>query len=132
MRILHTMLRVGELERSLDFYTRVLGMQLLRRSDYPDGRFTLAFVGYGPESEGAVLELTHNWDTASYDLGKGYGHIALGASDIYATCEAIRASGGKIVREPGPMKHGSTVIAFVEDPDGYRIELIQEKARAAS
>ena len=129
MRILHTMLRVGDLERSLDFYTRILGMRLLRRRDYPDGRFTLAFIGYSDESEGAVLELTHNWDTPSYDLGKGYGHVALGTDDIYTTVEAIRAAGGKVVREPGPMKHGSTVIAFVEDPDGYRIELIQEGSR---
>jgi len=119
------MLRVGDLERSLDFYTRVLGMQLLRKKDYPEGRFTLAFVGYGPEDQTAVLELTHNWDTATYELGKGYGHVALGVDDIQATCEAIRSAGGRIVREPGPMKHGSTVIAFVEDPDGYRIELIQ-------
>lgn len=125
MRILHTMIRVGDLDRSLDFYTRVLGMKLLRKKDYPDGRFTLAFVGFCEESDGAVLELTHNWDTASYDLGKGYGHVALGMTDIYAACETIRAAGGKVVREPGPMKHGSTVIAFVEDPDGYRIELIQ-------
>lgn len=125
MRLLHTMLRVGDLERSLDFYTRVLGMQLLRKKDYPEGRFTLAFVGYGPEDQTAVLELTHNWDTATYELGKGYGHVALGVDDIQATCEAIRSAGGRIVREPGPMKHGSTVIAFVEDPDGYRIELIQ-------
>jgi len=131
VRILHTMLRVGELERSLDFYTRILGMRLLRRRDYPDGRFTLAFIGYTDEDQGAVLELTHNWDTSSYDLGKGYGHVALGTDDIYATVEAIRAAGGKVVREPGPMKHGSTVIAFVEDPDGYRIELIQERSQAA-
>ncbi len=125
MRILHTMIRVGELERSLDFYTQVLGMQLLRRQDYPEGRFTLAFVGYGPESEGAVLELTHNWDTPRYELGNGFGHIALGVSDAYAACAAIKDRGGKVVREAGPMKHGSTVIAFVEDPDGYKIELIQ-------
>ena len=125
MRLLHTMLRVGDLDRSIDFYTQVLGMQLLRRQDYPDGRFTLAFVGYQPESEGAVIELTHNWDTTRYDLGTGYGHIALGVPDAYAACEAIRAAGGKVVREAGPMKHGSTVIAFVEDPDGYKIELIQ-------
>lgn len=130
MRILHTMLRVGELERSLDFYTRVVGMRLLRRKDYPDGRFTLAFIGYTDEDEGAVLELTHNWDTASYDLGKGYGHVALGTDDIYGTVEAIRSAGGKVVREPGPMKHGGSVIAFVEDPDGYKIELIQEGSRA--
>jgi len=125
MRILHTMLRVGDLERSLDFYTRILGMRLLRRQDYPGGRFTLAFVGYGDEEEGAVIELTHNWDTSHYDLGDGFGHIALGVDDIRAVCEDIRVAGGKIVREPGPMKHGSTVIAFVEDPDGYKIELIQ-------
>ena len=125
MRILHTMLRVGNLQRSLDFYTQVLGMQLLRRQDYPDGRFTLAFVGYGPESEGAVIELTHNWDTTSYELGNGYGHIALAVPDAAAACAAIKARGGKIIREAGPMKHGTTIIAFVEDPDGYKIELIQ-------
>jgi lactoylglutathione lyase len=125
MRILHTMLRVGDLDRSLAFYTDVLGMQLLRRKDYPEGRFTLAFVGYGPEESQAVLELTHNWDTAAYDLGTGYGHIALAVPDAASACAAIKARGGKVVREAGPMKHGSTVIAFVEDPDGYRIELIQ-------
>lgn len=125
MRILHTMVRVGDLEKSLQFYTEVLGMQLLRRQDYPDGRFTLAFVGYGPESEGAVLELTHNWDTSAYDLGSGYGHIALAVPDAYAACTEIKKRGGVVVREAGPMKHGSTVIAFVEDLDGYRIELIQ-------
>jgi lactoylglutathione lyase len=119
------MLRVGDLERSLAFYTDVLGMQLLRRKDYPEGRFTLAFVGYGPEESEAVLELTHNWDTATYDLGTGYGHVALAVPDAAAACAAIKARGGKVVREAGPMKHGSTVIAFVEDPDGYRIELIQ-------
>ena len=128
MRILHTMLRVGNLDRSLAFYTEVLGMHLLRRQDYPEGRFTLAFVGYGDESETAVLELTHNWDTDKYELGNAFGHVALGTPDIYATCEAIRAAGGKIVREPGPMKHGTTVIAFVEDPNGYKIELIQTAA----
>lgn len=127
MRILHTMLRVGDLEKSLDFYTRVLGMTLLRRQDYPDGRFTLAFVGYGPEDTYPALELTHNWDTAKYELGSAYGHIALGVSDIHATANAIRQAGGKVVREPGPMKHGTTVIAFVEDPDGYKVELIQQK-----
>jgi len=121
------MLRVGELERSIRFYTEVLGMNLLRRKDYPSGRFTLAFVGYGLESAETVLELTHNWDISSYEIGAGYGHIALGVEDIAATCEMIRAQGGKIVREPGPMKHGTTVIAFVEDPDGYKIELIQQK-----
>lgn len=128
MRILHTMLRVGDLERSLRFYTEVLGMRLLRRSDYPEGRFTLAFVGYGPESETAVLELTHNWDTTAYELGTGYGHVALAVDDAKATCDAIRGRGGKVVREAGPMKHGTTVIAFVEDPDGYRVELIERGA----
>lgn len=125
MRILHTMLRVGNLETSLQFYTEVLGMQLLRKQDYPDGRFTLAFVGYGPESEGAVIELTHNWDTPSYDLGNGYGHIALAVPDAYAACAEIKKRGGVVTREAGPMKHGTTVIAFVQDPDGYKIELIQ-------
>lgn len=126
MRMLHTMLRVGNLEQSLQFYTDVLGMQLLRKKDYPDGRFTLAFVGYGTEESNTVLELTHNWDTASYDLGTAYGHIALGVADAYAACEKIKQLGGKVVREAGPMKHGSTVIAFVEDPDGYKVELIQQ------
>lgn len=125
MRILHTMLRVGDLDRSLAFYTDVLGMHLLRRKDYPEGKFTLAFVGYQDESEGAVLELTHNWDTAQYDLGNGYGHVALAVEDACKACEDIKSRGGKVVREAGPMKHGSTVIAFVEDPDGYKIELIQ-------
>ena len=124
MRLLHTMLRVGDLSRSLAFYTQVLGMRLLRQKDYPEGRFTLAFVGYGEEHDTTVLELTHNWDTSSYDIGAGYGHIAIGVDDVYAACEKIRAAGGKIVREPGPMKHGSTILAFVEDPDGYRIELL--------
>ena len=130
MRLLHTMLRVGDLERSITFYTEVLGMRLLRRKDYPGGRFTLAFVGYGDESDTTVLELTHNWDTSDYELGSGYGHIALGVDDIVATCEAIRAKGGRVVREPGPMKNGSTVIAFVEDPDGYKVELIELSSRA--
>lgn len=125
MRILHTMIRVGSLDRSLDFYTNVLGMQLLRKKDYPDGKFTLAFVGYGPESEQAVIELTHNWETDSYEPGNGFGHIALAVDDAAAACEAIRQRGGKVVREAGPMKHGSTVIAFIEDPDGYKIELIE-------
>ena len=125
MRLLHVMLRVGDLDRSIAFYTDVLGMTLLRRKDYTEGRFTLAFLGYGPESDTTVLELTHNWDTSTYDLGGGYGHIALGVDDIQAACDGIAARGGKVVRPPGPMKHGSTVIAFVEDPDGYRIELIQ-------
>ena len=127
MRILHTMLRVGDLEKSLDFYTRVIGMTLLRRHDYPEGRFTLAFVGFGPEDTHPALELTHNWDTAKYELGTAYGHIALGVSDIHATANANRQAGGKVIREPGPMKHGTTVIAFVEDPDGYKVELIQQK-----
>lgn len=125
MRILHTMLRVGDLDRSIAFYTEVLGMRELRRQDYPDGRFTLAFVGYEDEANGAVIELTHNWDTSQYELGNGFGHIALAVEDARAACEAIRARGGKVVREAGPMKHGSTVIAFVEDPDGYKIELIE-------
>lgn len=125
MRILHTMIRVGNLDRSLAFYTEVLGMTLLRKHDYPEGRFTLAFVGFGPEDQEAVLELTHNWDTADYQLGDGFGHVALGVEDASAACEAIRARGGRVVREAGPMKHGTTVIAFVEDPDGYKIELIQ-------
>lgn len=129
MRILHTMLRVGDLEKSLDFYINVLGMHLLRRKDYPDGKFTLAFVGYQDEEEGAVIELTHNWDTAAYDLGNGYGHIALEVEDAYEACDSIKARGGKVTREAGPMKHGQTVIAFVEDPDGYKIELIQRKSR---
>ena len=128
MRILHTMLRVGDLERSIGFYTNILGMTLLRRNDYPDGRFTLAFLGYGPESEGAVLELTHNWDTSAYDLGNGYGHVALEVDDAYRACADVKARGGRVTREAGPMKHGSTVIAFVEDPDGYKIEFIQKKA----
>ena len=125
MRILHTMIRVGDLDKSIAFYTETLGMQLLRRQDYPEGRFTLAFVGYGPESEGAVLELTHNWDTPSYDLGNGYGHIALAVPDAAAACAEIKRLGGKGVREAGPMKHGTPIIAFAEDPDGYKIELIQ-------
>ena len=125
MRLLHTMLRVGDLDRSLAFYTEVLGMRLLRRSDYPEGRFTLAFVGYQDERDGAVIELTHNWDTAQYDLGNAFGHLAIAVPDAAAACEAIRARGGRVVREAGPMKHGTTVIAFAEDPDGYRIELIE-------
>jgi len=128
MRLLHTMLRVGNLEDSLKFYCDVLGMKLLRRKDYPAGEFTLAFVGYGNESDQTVLELTYNWGVENYELGTAYGHIALGVVDIYATCEDIRNRGGKVVREPGPMKHGSTVIAFVEDPNGYKVELIQLQA----
>jgi lactoylglutathione lyase len=122
------MLRVGDLERSLSFYCDVLGMALLRRKDYPSGEFTLAFVGYGSEENHTVIELTHNWGVEQYDLGTGYGHIALGVDDIYATCDAIQARGGKVTRPPGPMKHGTTVIAFIEDPDGYKVELIQMSA----
>ena len=125
MRMLHTMKRVGNLEKSLKFYCDVLGMKLLRQKDYPSGKFTLAFVGYGEEKDHTVIELTYNWGVDKYDLGSGYGHIALGVNDIYGTCETIKSLGGKISREPGPMKHGTTVIAFVEDPDGYKIELIQ-------
>ena len=125
MRMLHTMLRVGDLDRSIEFYTKILGMRLLRRKDYPGGKFTLAFVGYGEEIDHTVIELTHNWETDSYYLGDGYGHIALAVEDATAACEAIRQQGGYVVREAGPMKHGNTVIAFVEDPDGYKIELIE-------
>lgn len=127
MRILHTMLRVGNLDQSIDFYTSVLGMRLLRRKDYPTGRFTLAFVGYQEEADGAVLELTHNWDTDRYDLGDGYGHIALLVPDAAQACALVHQKGGKVTREAGPMKHGTTVIAFVEDPDGYKIEFIERK-----
>jgi lactoylglutathione lyase len=119
------MLRVGNLEESLKFYTEVLGMRLLRQKDYPEGKFTLAFVGYGDESDTTVLELTYNWGVTEYNLGDAYGHIAIGVDDIYGTCEEIKARRGKVIREPGPMKHGSTVIAFVQDPDGYKVELIQ-------
>ncbi|MBQ4677406.1 lactoylglutathione lyase [Aeromonas hydrophila] len=127
MRILHTMLRVGDLQRSIDFYTRVLGMKLLRKSENSEYKYTLAFVGYGDEKDDAVIELTYNWGVSEYELGSAYGHIALEADDIYATCEALRAAGAKITREPGPVKGGTTVIAFVEDPDGYKIELIAKK-----
>ena len=130
MRLLHTMLRVGNLEQTIEFYTTVLGMKLLRQKDYPEGKFTLAFVGYGPESENSVIELTYNWDTAQYDLGGGYGHIALEVDDVYQACEEIRERGGKIIREAGPMNAGETIIAFVEDPDGYAIELIGKKSNA--
>jgi len=130
MRLLHTMFRVGDLNRSLAFYTEILGMKLLRRKDYPDGKFTLAFVGYQDESEGSVIELTHNWETSEYEMGNGYGHIALEVEDAYKACEQIRQRGGRVTREAGPMKHGSTVIAFVQDPDGYMIELIQANSRA--
>lgn len=127
MRILHTMLRVGDLERSINFYTNVLGMKLLRQKDYPDGKFTLAFVGYQPEADGAVIELTYNWDTDKYNVGDGYGHIALEVDDVYQATDEIRRRGGKIIRDAGPMNAGTTIIAFVEDPDGYQIELIGKK-----
>jgi lactoylglutathione lyase len=129
--MLHTMIRVGNLDRSLAFYTELLGMRVLRKKDYPGGRFTLAFVGYGDEVDHTVIELTHNWDTERYDIGTGFGHVALGVADIYKTCDELRAKGAKITREPGPMKHGTTEIAFVEDPDGYKIELIQMTSRPA-
>jgi lactoylglutathione lyase len=132
MRILHTMLRVGDMERSRKFYTEVMGMKLLRQKDYADGRFTLAFVGYDDERSSAVLELTHNWDTREYDKGNAYGHIAIGVDDVHAACERIRANGGRIVREPGPMAGGGPLLAFVEDPDGYRIELLEDPARRAA
>ena len=128
MRLLHTMIRVNDLDESIKFYCEFLGMKLLRKKEYPSGRFTLAFVGYGTESESAVIELTHNWDTHEYELGTAFGHIAIGVEDIYKTCEALRAKGAKIVREPGPMKHGGSEIAFIEDPNGYKIELIKLKS----
>ena len=124
MRLLHTMIRVGNLERSINFYTEVLGMKLLRQQDYPDGKFSLAFIGYGNEQENSVIELTYNWDTDSYDLGSGFGHIAIEVDDVYAAAEKIRDQGGKIIREAGPMNAGTTIIAFIEDPDGYQIELL--------
>jgi lactoylglutathione lyase len=126
MRMLHTMLRVGDLERSIKFYTEILGMKLLRREDFPDGKFTLAFVGYGSENDHTVLELTHNWDTASYDLGNAFGHIAIEVDDAHKACEKVKLTGGIVAREAGPMKHGTTVIAFISDPDGYKIEFIQK------
>ena len=128
MKILHTMIRVGDLERSIKFYTELLGMNLIRRSDYPEGKFTNVFIGYGTEADGAVLELTYNYGVEKYELGTGYGHVALQVDDAYKACEEIKRRGGKVAREAGPMKHGTTVIAFVEDPDGYKIELIQRKA----
>ena len=127
MRLLHTMLRVGDLKRAISFYTEVLGMKLLRQKDYPDGKFTLAFIGYGDESENTVIELTHNWDTDKYDLGDGYGHIAIEVEDVYKATDDIKQRGGKIIRDAGPMNAGTTIIAFVEDPDGYPIELIGKK-----
>jgi len=132
MRLLHTMLRVNNLQESLQFYCDVLGMKLLRQKDYPNGQFTLAFVGYGDEANHAVIELTYNWGVDRYEVGNAYGHIALGVDDIYSTCEKIQSLGGNVTREPGPMKHGSTVIAFVEDPNGYKIELIQLGTPAAA
>jgi len=129
MRILHTMIRVGDLDASIKFYTEVLGMRLLRMQEYSEGKFTLAFVGYGDESEAAVIELTYNWGVERYDLGDGFGHIAIEVDDAYAACDEIRRRGGTVVREAGPMQHSTTVIAFVEDPDGYRLELIQKKSR---
>jgi lactoylglutathione lyase len=130
MKMLHTMIRVGNLERSLAFYSELLGMRVLRKQDYPGGRFTLAFVGYGDEADHTVVELTHNWDTDHYDIGTGFGHLALGVEDIYRSCDELRAKGAKITREPGPMKHGGSEIAFIEDPDGYKIELIQLRRRS--
>ncbi|WP_426117096.1 lactoylglutathione lyase [Massilia sp. PWRC2] len=130
MRILHTMLRVGDLQRSIDFYTKVLGMKLLRTSDNPEYKYTLAFVGYGTNPEHAELELTYNYGETQYEMGTAYGHIAISADDIYLTCDAVRASGGNITREPGPVKGGSTVIAFITDPDGYKVELIERKDQA--
>tara|TARA_B110000444_G_C18756811_1_gene555528 strand:+ start:766 stop:1149 length:384 start_codon:yes stop_codon:yes gene_type:complete len=126
MRLLHTMLRVKDLDRSISFYTDILGMSLIRTKDFPDGRFTLAFLGYGSEADTTMLELTYNWDVKYYDHGDGYGHIAIGVKDVYKACETIRVSGGTIIREPGPMKYGDTILAFVQDPDGYKIELLSE------
>ena len=128
MRLLHTMLRVGNLQRSIDFYTQILGMTLLRQKDYPDGKFTLAFVGYGDEKDHSVIELTHNWNTEHYDQGTGFGHLAIEVDDVYRATEEIRARGGEIIRDAGPMNAGNTIIAFVKDPDGYEIELIGEKS----
>lgn len=128
MRLLHTMLRVGDLQRSIEFYTQILGMKLLRQKDYPDGEFTLAFIGYGDESDHTVIELTYNWGVDSYDIGSAFGHIAIEVDDVYAATEEIRQRGGKIIRDAGPMNAGTTIIAFVEDPDGYQIELIGKKA----
>ena len=128
MRLLHTMLRVGDLDKSIQFYTQILGMKLLRQKDYPDGKFTLAFVGYGEEKDNTVIELTHNWDTDSYEIGSAFGHLAIEVDDVYDATEKIRAQGGTILREAGPMNAGTTIIAFVEDPDGYQIELLAPKA----
>lgn len=131
-RILHTMLRVGNLDTSIAFYTDIMGMKLLRKSENTEYKYTLAFVGYGDESEGAVIELTYNWGVESYDLGNAFGHIAIGVDDIYTTCDAIKAAGGNVTREPGPVKGGTTHIAFVEDPDGYKIELIQNSQASSA
>lgn len=128
MRLLHTMIRVGDLKKSISFYTEVLGMKLLRQKDYPDGKFTLAFVGYGDEKDNTVIELTHNWDTSSYDIGSGFGHLAIEVDDVYKAADDIKQRGGKIIRDAGPMNAGTTIIAFVEDPDGYPIELIGKKS----
>jgi len=125
MRVLHTMIRVSDLEKSITFYTNILGMKLLRRHEYPDGKFTLAFVGFGDEKDNAVIELTYNWGVTTYDKGNAFGHIAIEVEDVYKSCELIKSKGGKVIREAGPMQHGATVIAFIEDPDGYKIELIQ-------
>ncbi|MGI9876508.1 lactoylglutathione lyase [Vibrio chagasii] len=130
-RILHTMLRVGDLDKSIEFYTNVMGMQLLRKNENKEYEYTLAFVGFGDESQGAVIELTYNWGTTEYDLGSAFGHVAIGVDDIYTTCDTIKAAGGNVTREPGPVKGGSTHIAFVKDPDGYMIELIQNKQASA-
>lgn len=127
MRLLHTMIRVGDLDKSIAFYTEALGMELLRKKDNPEGKYTLAFLGYGDEESNSVIELTHNWDTSSYELGNGFGHIAIGVPDIVSACERVRGYGGQVTREPGPQKHSSTVIAFVKDPDGYVIEFIEKK-----
>ncbi|MGV6474003.1 lactoylglutathione lyase [Azotobacter vinelandii] len=126
MRLLHTMIRVSDLEKSIDFYTRILGMSLLRKHDYPEGKFTLAFVGYGKEEENSVIELTYNWDVDGYEMGNAFGHIAIAVDDAYKACDDIKQNGGNVIREAGPMMHGTTIIAFVTDPDGYKIELIQE------
>ncbi len=127
MRILHTMLRVSDLQKSISFYTELMGMRLLRRKDYPEGKFTLAFLGYGDESDTTVLELTHNWDTSGYDLGNAYGHIAIEVNDVYEACDIIKTKGGQVVRDAGPMKGGTSILAFVKDPDGYMIELLDPK-----
>ncbi|EKO3657208.1 lactoylglutathione lyase [Vibrio metschnikovii] len=130
-RILHTMLRVGDLDRSIEFYTQVMGMKLLRKNENTEYKYTLAFLGYGDESEGAVIELTYNWGVADYEMGNAYGHIAIGVDDIYTTCDTIKTAGGNVTREPGPVKGGSTHIAFIKDPDGYMVELIQNKQASA-